>query len=73
MRELRNDRRSAQNAQQASLFQPVSPPRPTWASLPPEVQQTVTELLVRILKEARERSAFTPAAKSTATRGDADE
>ena len=72
MREQRNDRGRAQNVQQPSLFQPASP-RPTWVLLPAEVQQTVTELFLRILREARERSTFAPGTTPKASREDADE
>jgi hypothetical protein len=66
MPEQRKDRPRAQSVQQPSLFQPTSP-RPTWASLPPDVQQIVTKLLARILREARERSVFAPGAGLKAT------
>ena len=73
MPEQRKDQRRAQRAQQPSLFQPTSP-RPTWASLPPDVQEAVTKLLAKILREARGRSVFATAAGLKATgEEDADE
>lgn len=49
-------RRKSRRLQQ-SLFHPAAP-RPTWESLPPEVRRSVTELLGRIWREARERNAL---------------
>ena len=70
MREQRQ--RRTQNVQQVSLFQPASP-RPTWESLPLEVRHTVSELLVKMLRDARERSMVAPDGDPQARKEDANE
>jgi len=72
MREQRKGQRRTQDVHQGNLFQPASQ-RPTWASLPLEVRHIVSELVVKILREARERSVVGSGAEPQATREDADE
>jgi hypothetical protein len=54
-RRRRRSTKTAGPSLQADLFEPTSH-RPTWESLPQDARRAVTELLSRMLREAREQS-----------------